>query len=810
MFKKLLWILICLSVIFGNVNIYAVEETTEEYVDETLYSITESFDVVSGMYVEKIDDDIQFLSSVPQGGVVSDGVYLEVPANVNVELTRDGDSVPFYNETPICNSGYYIMKLTARNSRGEERAGVFGFRIGAPPSGKVATSEYRYPKISCNAAITSDGNTGMYKYTLPNYKAFFTNVKQYGESVESARFVIPRNLGYSLKRNGVNIGLVNNKVYSQSGNYTLKVFGYSNGQENGYDACYETILNFTIPAPQTSSSTSSAVSSIVGSSGSTGTVTSSSASGSTGTAGIPASVPDLSYDEPEIDEQRELINDSLLENYFESANIYSETFSTGDAFFTNTPNDGIVGGNVYFDIPYNMSVSMTKDGVPVQFNNKTYINEEGSYILLVTDVYDGETYTARFSFRIQKGMDSSGAVDTGDTFTENTSEGAQGEDETRKENENSESDVDYDVVNHYDAERGMYVFDCGNEQFYMSVPDGMFSNYEVILDVPDTMEAVLYRNDEEIEYTDTISDDGRYTLNVTSDTGECEVSFDLAVYSVNYMEEFVAPEGYSFMVAEYSDYNGTYSNVTSEEGDEYEEGLMIIEDQRLNLSNVFELPIDGQYDFLLQGKRGMPILSATIILDTTAPVITFEGLEDNMRTENTSVEIICDDSEAEVVLIGDDDGEETVDMAGGRAIINGEGKYTLIAKDMAGNESEYDFVLGSEGSPFLAISIAVLVFVIAFIALIIILMRTGVIRGTFGKDSENKGSIFEKLPFKNKNKDNKSTYEDNMETDEYKDYNSTNDDWENSSFEDDWEKGGYDPDDGWEDNKNSEDDWENS
>lgn len=800
MLKKFLFILLCFNFVFGSINIYAEDETTAVQDEDVTYGVTESFDINSGMFIEKIDDGIEFVSSIPNGAVVSDGVYFEMPLNIAVELQKDGDIINFYNKTAICMPGYYIMKLTAVNSYGQDRACVFTFRIADPPSNKVNTGEYKYPKISCTANITMDTATGLYKYTLPNYKAFFADISQYGQNVESARFIIPRNLGYSLKRNGREIGLVNNKVYNESGNYTLKIFGYSYGQANGYDACYETVLNFTIPAPVNNETSGY-------------------------TASISESIPQTTtpetpqanvVQEPAEEGNGNIINDSLLESYFESANIYSETFSTGDAFYTNTPNNGIVGGNVYFDIPYNMSVSMTKDGTPAEFKNKTYINEEGSYIMLITDVYDGETVTAGFSFRIQSGVEASKSLSGEDTTVpseESEGESISGE-ESRSPGNKESSNVKYDLKNQYDEEMGMYVFDCGDEKFYASVPDGMFSNYEVILSIPDSMEAVLKRNGEEIEYSDDITEDGRYELEVKSETGETSISFDIAAYSVNYMDEFTAPEGYSFIVAEYSDYNNTYSQITSEEGDEYEEGLVKIEEEKVNLSNVFELPIDGQYDFILQGSRGMPILSATILLDTKAPEIQFEGLGDNMRTEENSIEIYCSDTDAQIVLTDAEGNEEIINMTDGKAVISGDGRYRITARDSAGNENEYSFVLGSSGGSVVRIVTAAMIFILALIILVIILMRKGIVRPDFYsskgdkkvKDKKEKkeksGKKKSLLPLKKKASD------DSEKTDTYYGESSP---------------GGYDENDGWEesagtydyeaDNDNYEDtddDWENS
>jgi hypothetical protein len=438
----------------------------------------ESFDSVSGMYFEKISQDAEFITSVPNGAVVSDGVYFDIPSNIAVTLERDGTVVGFSNKTAVCGQGYYIMRLVANGSM----SGVFTFRITAAPGGRVSSKVYKYPKISCCASISSDSKTGLYKYTLPNYKSFYTDVAQYGQSVESAKFVIPRNVGYSFKRNGKDISLVNNKVYKDSGYYTLTVFSYSYANSGGYEATYETVFDFTIPQPEVE--TPQAVTSV--------------ASSLSSLADIPTfSIDDYTASEPDTTAAPEssVIEDSLLESYYESVGIYGESFSTGDAFYTNTANGSIVGGNVYIDMPANMSVEMTKDGVACAFNDKSYINSEGNYILIITDNSDSTVSKASYSFRIQRGMASSKMLSQADTVEGNTSSAVGGDDDSQYA----------DLVNNYDEDRAMYVFDCGGVSFYCSVPDGMFTSKSVMLDIPDSLDVQLYRDGERVGFTYNVS-----------------------------------------------------------------------------------------------------------------------------------------------------------------------------------------------------------------------------------------------------------------------------------------------------------------
>ncbi|MCD7855053.1 MAG: hypothetical protein LUG66_05495 [Clostridiales bacterium] len=690
---KYLAVLICLFFVFAQINIYASDvEMSSEETAAASSAITEQFDTDSGMYIEKLSKGLEFISSIPNGAVVSDGVYFEIPSNISVQLQKDGEYIDFYNKTAVASQGYYILRLSGTSAFGETTTGVFTFRIGSAPSNKADNGEYKYPKITSTATVSLDEGTGLYKFTLPNYKAFFTNISAYGETVQNASFIIPRNLGYSLKRNGSNISYMKNKTYTEAGNYTLKIFGYSYASGGGYEACYETTLNFTISSGEAASSYADELAAF-------SAAVSSASSGTTASASVSADTSAAASAESSI------ISDTLRESYFETANIYSESFSTGDSFYTNIPNDGIVGGNVYFDIPYNMSVSLMRDGTPVEFKNKTYINDSGSYSMTVTDVFEGVTSRAKFSFRIQSGVETPEGVMTDDTEESDENGDAFGFGE----------EVSYSVTNEYDTTSRMYVFSLGGENVYMSVPNGMVSNQEVRFNISDNVEKGLFRNDEEIEYSDTVYDDGRYVLSLVKDGEALNLEFYIARDPVNYMDEFILPEGYSLITADYSDYAGVYS----ETDEVYNEGLNEIELQNESYSsNVFSLPIDGEYDFILQGSRGMSILSFSLFIDRTAPVITFEGLDENMSTSEKEVTIHCSETDAEVVLADASGNETPLDMSGGGGKISGKGTYTLIARDAVGNESQYQFVLGASGS--LAVKIYLVVFLLVFIGLIVV------------------------------------------------------------------------------------------
>lgn len=672
-------------------------ESTDTTAAQGAYRPAEKFDRQLGMYKQIMGNGMEFLSSVPNGASVSDAVYFNIPSNISVTLQRDGQIVDYINKTPIYNAGYYIMRLNSTDyTTGNTVINVFMFRISTPPKKGESIKGYSYPRITCSAAVTADGD--LYKYTMPNYKAFYSTVPSYGATVESAAFELPVNVGYTLKRNGNVIPLLNNKVYSEPGSYTLTILANSYAATGGYAASFVTALHFTVPSAQTQEETDEL------------------ALEEKELFGEDISEAVEQPADAEISQPKEPISDMLIENYFESAAIYSETFSTGDAFYTNTPNDGIVGGRVYLDIPYNMSVSMTKDGSAAAFVNKTYINEPGSYTMLVSNVSGEDVYTARFSFRIQNGVEQAAEVSGASNGIKVPVAG-----KTVNSEKNEEKVPVVVDVKGFDTASGMYCTELGDKTVYSSVPNGMFSNVPVELKIPDDVTALLEKDGEKTELADNIAEDGRYLLKLTDEAGnKGELSFDIASYACNYMTEFKAPDGYTLISVEYTDYNGTYETEDKELTEKFNEGMARIEEQQLSLADSFILPLDGQYTFIMLGEEGLPSLSTVVVLDTTAPKVTFEGLDENMHTDGESAVVYCDDAEA---TITDADGNE-IALENGSGIINGKGEISLFATDPAGNVSEYKLTLGSGGfSAFGAVKgavVAALIFCYFIVSLIVI------------------------------------------------------------------------------------------
>lgn len=522
--------------------------------------------------------------------------------------------------------------------------------------------------------------------------------------------------------NGSQISYNNNEILKTSGSYTMTVYAKNYGITNEYARVYKTDFNFIIENTPTVSDVIDAVKTGVSDAGS-------------GSSDAAEAVVETTTEN--------IVDDSLSETYNSDANLYKETFSNGEGFYANIANGDLSGGNVYIDIPSNMTVTMTKDGIEDQFVNKKYINTEGTYILNITSSSDGVKYKAKFSFRVQKGIEASADAVIDDGIG----------DESEDDDTAAVFDEDYvyealtssSIINEFDNENNLYVFTVGTEKFYANMPAGMFANSSLSLTMPAGLDYSVNKDGEEYENDndnpDLYEESGSYTFFVSDKYGNSlEADFYLYSNPVNSFESYNAPGGYSITDLTYSDYRDNYGfdpdsdtvkfledtsedepevdqdnggtgesadtdetaadaedggDTESEDEDEdVKAGAEIINTQIKKASkkglDTLVMPLDGRYTIELRGD-GLPALQTEIVVDTIAPVVDFQGLKANMKSTGNEVYLSCDDDETTLHLYSKSGTDKILGDAGGSATITGVGEYTLIAVDKAGNQSEYTF-----------------------------------------------------------------------------------------------------------------------
>lgn len=98
----------------------------------------------------------------------------------------------------------------------------------------------------------------------------------------------------------------------------------------------------------------------------------------------------------------------LTETYYEDYDIYSLSVQDQYYFYANIGNNGITDKPVSVDIPENMSFTVTKDGVPMEYTRKQVLSDTGTYVFRITMVENPEDPVSRqkilranYHFRIQ-------------------------------------------------------------------------------------------------------------------------------------------------------------------------------------------------------------------------------------------------------------------------------------------------------------------------------------------------------------------------------------------------------------------------
>ncbi|MEG1294733.1 MAG: hypothetical protein RSD33_11145, partial [Clostridium sp.] len=479
-------------------------------------------------------------------------------------------------------------------------------------------------------------------------------------TVETACFYIPGNVGCVLTRDGAPVQLINRVELDTPGQYSLKIFAESYGSANPCPVYYESFLSFTIPVKESDNAA-----------GAIGSAVSSAFSGG-GNGGSDAK-----------DSKRQVLVENLSENYYENAGLYEEAFSNGVVFYSNVAAGSISGGNVYLDIPANVQISMTKDGVAATFLNKIPINEEGSYLLnlSVSDVKDGitEVRDSSMRFRIQKGVapalspdaaaQLSSAVNTEEMLPESTVESTTDLPEANEANAsgtdvNGQDNTDNKM---YDKEKEMYryLFPDGTE-IYLNVPTNTMVNEAVYAELPTGVKATVTKDGAAtVDYQSGMQaiDHGSYVIAAENEAGEkIELPFRILLHAVNDVTQFTAPEGYIISSVDIDGDQATQLNAAS-----------------------YDLTEDGTYSFIMSGKsKDFPELFTVVIKDTQAPELTFEGLDENGKAIAKSFSYTCDDENAVITVLR---GKKTVRTIGNT--LTDSGNYTISVEDAAGNRKEY-------------------------------------------------------------------------------------------------------------------------
>lgn len=610
-----------------------------------------------GMYEHEFAGGRRIVSSVANGGQVCDAVSISVPKSSKVKMELDGQACSFENGKLLSQAGFYVMVITDEDlGTGDDVSAIFRFRILNPPNGKIDNGEYPYPKVVSGLEKTSVTSGDMSFFALQNKKGFFTDIPAEGATVSEAVFYFPPNIGYQLFKDGAQVAVYNNMAVRDSGNYQLKVYAGSQAKEGNYAAYYEAFFCFTIPSNAEELVSVNAM---------------------TSDSGNP-----IVYQ-----------TDVLDETYHEDLKLYEEVFDNGNVFYSNVGNGDIVGGGAYLDIPQNITVKMTVDGVEKPYLNKTVYDEEGTYYFTLSyqvQTQDTKTiYQSNFRFRIQKNAPALQAADELPVIPDeelSIEEIISEEPEiavTEPLIEDETPDQEETVLSNeitplettaapagqgYDAELQLYYYTFSDgSRFLSGVPQNGISNTEVYLELPDGGSGTIYVGENSAELPEAVSanEDGIYHAEITSAGGET-LSWDFRVmgHAVSDLTTLQAPDGY-------------YIASIVKDGAPVE-GAAFAES--------YELKSDGTYTVsFLSYYEGYPECFLAVMLDTQAPTLQFTGVDENGTATDGSIEYITNEEDVTVVVTK---GKKTVKTHNNT--ISGSGSYIVTVSDMAGNQTSYE------------------------------------------------------------------------------------------------------------------------
>lgn len=109
------------------------QEAFEEEIITREVGITEKFHSEFDLYEGSIQDKYFFYSNISNGGITSEPVYFELPAELQVLAEKDGASVAYTSGQELRESGNYLIHFTASEQVDERRRidykAVFRFKI---------------------------------------------------------------------------------------------------------------------------------------------------------------------------------------------------------------------------------------------------------------------------------------------------------------------------------------------------------------------------------------------------------------------------------------------------------------------------------------------------------------------------------------------------------------------------------------------------------------------------------------------------------------------------------------------------------
>lgn len=128
--------------------------------------LEESYISSYGLYEQVMYGQIVFYTNIENGGVTSDSVVVELPAELETTFTRDGEEVTFTNKAEISEVGAYSLTVIAKGenilggAENDRYYSLFRFRIMEQPADVNVDTDIEIPEWSNYDDVdTSDDNS---------------------------------------------------------------------------------------------------------------------------------------------------------------------------------------------------------------------------------------------------------------------------------------------------------------------------------------------------------------------------------------------------------------------------------------------------------------------------------------------------------------------------------------------------------------------------------------------------------------------------------------------------------------------------
>lgn len=368
-------------------------------------------------------------------------------------------------------------------------------------------------------------------------------------------------------------------------------------------------------------------------------------------------------------------------------------------------NNGYTNGEVFFVWTDEATVSLTKDGEEISYTSGQKLTEDSEYMLTFRNYDDYET---TYYFVIDtiapeikpEGLENGNTVNqdvkvlyeeqgvTAEIFKDGKLLG-----EYISGTNVSESGEYTIVVTDRAGNKTEVKFTIDKEVgFAINVNDKGVSN-SVTVTADEEVTLVLTKGEEVVEYKlgDAITEVGDYTLTIKDALGnKAEMSFTIVQPLVKKFEH------------------------NFDETPGFEKVLVNGEEKRLNYGTL-ELLEDGAYEVGVVANG--TTYSFTVTVDTTAPTLKLEGVEDKGITKNGVT--LSDLSEKATVEVYRNDVK--VEYTFGEMLTEA-GEYRVIVTDEAGNTTAYTFEI-QEGNGWIVIAVVVLIVVLLAGGVILILLK---------------------------------------------------------------------------------------